>query len=170
MLIRLRDQWNPSDDVDSMLAKSVHLGRVVRHEPHAPHSERAQHLRRAAVVARVLGEPEETVGLERVEAVLLQGVRPELVGESDAPALLPEVEQDARVVPPDRLERRRELIPAVAAKRAQGVPGQALRVKPGGDRRLAGDISMHDRHMLFSGRVRRERDRAEVAEPGGEVD
>lgn len=80
MLVRLRDQGNPTDDVDSVREKPVHLGRVVRHEAHAPDSERAQHVGRAAVVASVLGEAEEAVGLERVEAVLLECIRPELVG------------------------------------------------------------------------------------------
>lgn len=70
----------------------------------------------------------------------------------------------------DRLERGRELVPAVAPERSEGVPGQALRVEPRGHPLLAGDISVHDRHMLLPGRVRRERDRAEVPEAGGEVD
>jgi len=170
VLVHRRDQRDPSDDVDPVLAKSVHLGRIVRHESDTPHVQRAQHLGRAAVVARVLGKAEEPVGLERVEAVFLERVGPELVGEPDASALLSEVEQDARVVPGQGLERGRELVAAVAAERSQHVTREALRVKPRGDRLLAGDLSMHQGHMLLPGRVGRERDGTEVAKPSGKLD
>jgi hypothetical protein len=169
VLVRRRDQRDPSGDLDPVGAQPVHLGRIVRHEAHASDSQRAQHVRRAAVVAGVLGKSEEAIGLEGVEAVLLERVGPELVREPDASALLPQVEEDARVVPRERLEGSRELIPAVAPERPQGVSGQALRVKPRGNRLLAGDLSVHHGHVLLARGVGRERDRAEVAEACGEV-
>jgi hypothetical protein len=73
-------------------------------------------------------------------------------------------------VPRQRLEGGRELIPAVAPERPQGISGQALRVEPRGYGLLAGDLPVDHGDMLLPGRIRRERDRAEMAESCGEID
>ena len=55
----------------------------------------AQDLRADAVVALIGLEPELLVGLDRVEPLVLQRIRADLVRETDAPAFLIQVEQHA---------------------------------------------------------------------------
>ena len=72
--------------------------------------------------------PELEVGVDGVEALLLQLVGPQLVQQADAAALLREVEQDALALLLDAQQRVLELLAAVAAQRVEHVAGQALRV------------------------------------------
>ncbi len=79
-----------------------------------PHVEVAKNLRANAVVALVGLEPEPFVGFDRIEPLVLQLVRANLVGEPDAAAFLVEVEQDATSLGGDPSHGRVELRPAVA--------------------------------------------------------
>ena len=60
------------------------------------HPEVREHVARDLVAARVVGQAEQAVGVDRVVAVRLQRVGANLVGETDASALLPQVEDGAR--------------------------------------------------------------------------
>jgi hypothetical protein len=60
----------------TVLAKSVDLRRVVRHEPHARDPYRAEHGRGDSVVPRVRLEPKQFVRLKRVVAQFLEPVGP----------------------------------------------------------------------------------------------
>ena len=61
-----------------------------------------EHVRGDAVVALVVAEAERQVGVDGVEAVVLQPVRADLVDQADAAALLAQVEHDALVHLADR--------------------------------------------------------------------
>ncbi len=87
------------------LLQAADLLRVVRQQADRLHLQRVQHVRRDAVVALVVAEAEGEVGLHGVEAVVLQAVGADLVQEADAAPFLPQVEQDAVLHLPDRLER-----------------------------------------------------------------
>ena len=112
--------------------------------PRAP-----EHLRGGGVVAGVLGQAERGVGGVGVEALVLEGVRVELVVEADAAALLAEVEQDAAAVC-DPLHRLAQLRAAVAPGRAEDVAGQALGVQP--DERVVpgAGVAQHDGHVFLA--------------------
>ena len=88
-------------------------------------AERAQDVGADAEVALVVLEAEAVVGLDGVEALVLQRVGAHLVGEPDAAALLVQVEQDARPLGRDLLERGMELRAAVALEAAEEVAGEA---------------------------------------------
>ncbi len=85
-------------------------------------------LRADAEVAQVGGQAEALVGLDGVQAVLLQPVGAQLVQQADAAALLGQVEQHALALALDHRQRRSQLPAAVAALRVEDVAGEALRV------------------------------------------
>ena len=77
------------------------------------------------------GRPSSQVGVDGVVALLLELVGADLVAEADAAALVAaQVDEDARALLLDQVERGLQLGPAVAAQRAEDVAGQALGVHP----------------------------------------
>src|SRR6185503_5730682 len=74
------------------------LPRVVRQDADRGQPEVGEDLRADAVLARIGLEAELEVGLDRVEALLLQLVGAELVEQPDPAALLGEIEEDTRAL------------------------------------------------------------------------
>ena len=87
---------------------------VVGEEADFAHPEVVEDLGAHAVVAEVGGEAEFFVGLDCIEAFLLEFVGVNLGGESDAAAFLAEVEEDAAFLG-DELHGGVELSAAIAA-------------------------------------------------------
>ena len=102
---------------------------VVAEQRDRVHVQRRQHLRGHRVVPLVLGMAEREVRLVRVEARVLQQVRVELAVQTDAAALLAQVQQ----IPAgfgNPLDRLAELRAAVATLAAEDVAGEAFAVRP----------------------------------------
>ena len=91
-------------------------------------AEVAEDLGADPVVAQVGRQAELDVGLDRVEAVLLELVGAQLVEQADPAPLLGEVEQHALALALDLRQRGGELLAAVAAQAVEDVAGQALAV------------------------------------------
>src|SRR5262245_29065417 len=87
----------------------LHLARIVREEPDGGQAEVGEDLVPEAVLPRVRREPELGVRLDRVQPLLLELVRAQLVQEADSPALLRHVEQHPVVLAADLRERLLEL-------------------------------------------------------------
>ena len=122
-------QRDPLDDLETVALEAAVLRGVVRHQPHRRDAEVDEDLRADAVLARVGREAELDVRLDGVAALVLQGVRAQLVAEADAAALVAaQVDDDAAALGGDPLERAVELHAAVAAHRAEHVAGEALGV------------------------------------------
>ncbi len=140
------------DDLQAVAREADVLVRVVGHQPHAPDPQVAQDLGADAVVALVRPEAELLVRLDRVVALLLELVGPELVDQPDAAALLEEIEDHPPALLGDQLEGAVELAPAVAALRAEDVAGQALAVDPHQDRLgRVGEVAVDQRQVLLAG-------------------
>ena len=133
------------------------LARIVGQQPDPALAERLQHPRGDGKVALVVGEAEPEIGVDRVEALILQRIGPELVDQADAAPFLPQIEEDAPARGGDRGQRGVQLRPAIAFERAQSVAGQAFAVDPD-QRRLAVGIADDQRDMLGSVAVRAEGD------------
>ena len=89
-----------------------------------------EHTRGNAVVALVIVKAESRVGIEGIEAVILQLIGPHLVGEAEATALLSQIQDNAAAKLFKLGEREPKLIAAVASPGAEHIPGQAGRVEP----------------------------------------
>src|SRR5919205_283967 len=71
------------------------LARIVGKETHLRLGQRPQHPRGDREVALVIGEAEAQVGVHRIESLVLQRISAQLVDQTDAPALLAQIEKDA---------------------------------------------------------------------------
>ena len=143
--VRGRLERDALDDLDAVPAESFDLGGVVREEPRAPHPEPTQHRGGGGPVASVDGKAKGDVGVDRVEAVVLERIRPHLVEEPDPPSLVTEVQEHATVGATKKLERALELLPAVTAQRAERLAGQAFGVQAHEDRGPRAHVPLHQR-------------------------
>ena len=116
-----------------------------------------------AVVAKVGREAELEVGLHRVEPAVLQLVGAELVEQSDAPALLSEVEQHAAALGLDLPQRLLELGSAIAPLRPEHVTRDALGVHADEHVLDAVDLALDEREVVLVIDLRAEADRTELA-------
>src|ERR1039457_81615 len=148
--VRGRDfERDALDDLEAVAVDRDVLGRVVREETDLPYAEVPQNLAADAVVADVGRETELLVRGHRVEALLLQLVGAQLVDETDAAALLKEIEEHALALPRDQLHRALELRPAIAALRAEDVAREAGGVHAYEDGLVLAPLSRHERHVLL---------------------
>ena len=79
---------NPLHDPDLVSFQSRDLARVVGEDPDGRHSLIVKNPGGVFVRSRVGRKTEMEIGLHRIHALVLQGVRENLVGEADAAALL----------------------------------------------------------------------------------
>ena len=107
-------------------------------------------------------KPRLEVRLDRVEPLLLQLVRLQLVQQADPAALLRHVEEDAAALLLDPAERQLELLAAVAAERVEDVAGEALGVDAHEHVLLAGDLALHERDVVLAGQRLAEGDGREL--------
>ena len=145
------------------------LLRVVGEDADAGQAEVAEDLGADAVVAQVGRQPELDVGVDRVEALLLELVGAQLVQQADAAALLGEVEQHAPALLLDRRQRRLELLAAVAAQRVEDVAGEALGVDADQHVLGAGDLALDHRDVVLVVHQRAVADGGELAELGRQL-
>src|SRR5207245_5709503 len=89
--------------------------RLVRPQPRGRHPHAAQPPRRALVVPKIRGESEDSVRVDRVEAMVLEVVCGHLVCDPNPSPFLGHVEQDSGGCPTDSLHRCVELLAAIAA-------------------------------------------------------
>src|SRR5205814_6100800 len=115
----------------------------------------------SGVVAGVDRQAELDIRVDGVESLVLKTVRADLVEEPDPPPLVVEVQKDAAVGGADHREGGAELIPAVAAERAQYVAGETFGVKADEDGLRAVELTTRERDDLRA--VEPEHADAEVA-------
>ena len=111
--------------VEAGLAQRRNFARIVSHEPHRRKAELLQHFAREIEAALILAEAQKLIGVVGVEALFLQAIGADLVGEAVAASLLVEVEHDAAALLAHGPDRAAQLIAAIAFKAAEEVAGQA---------------------------------------------
>ncbi len=99
---------------DSGRFHASHLRRIVGEQPDPVDPERAQHRRRMAIVALVIGEAQPQIRFDGVETAVLQRIGADFVDEADAAALLAEVQQHAAACLANDAKRLAELGSAIA--------------------------------------------------------
>jgi len=141
---------------------------VVRHEPYRFHSEDPEHARRALVRPQVCRKSEDSIRIDRVEAVILEVIRRDLVRDANPAAFPRQIEQDSARGTPELLQRRIQLGPAIAPLRAEHVPGHALGMQSDEDVFSACNLPFYEGHMVVSGVGALEGMDPKRAVPGGE--
>lgn len=121
---------------------------IVRQEPDGFVSEERQHARGNCVKALVRLETQSLVGLDRIESLVLQAIRPELVDQSDAAAFLGEIKQNTSPCRGNRLDRAAQLRAAIAFQRPQKIARKALRMQADQHRPISWWRADHNRVMF----------------------
>src|SRR5829696_2274130 len=114
------------DDREAEALEADDLLRVVREDADRREAEVGEDLVPDTPVARVGGEAELEVRLDRVEAVFLQLVCAQLVEEADPAPLLGHVQEYAALLGADAAKREVELLAAVTTHGVEDVAGQTL--------------------------------------------
>ena len=139
------------DHRDAQALQGQHFGRVVGQQAHALHAQLLEHAGRHGVVAGIVGQAQQAVGLDRVGPRLLQRVGANLVDQADAPALLAQVQQHAAPGLGDGLQAGLKLSPAVTLQAVERVAGQALAVQTGEYRLAVVQAAQAHRRVLGTG-------------------
>src|SRR5690606_38023237 len=121
-------QRDPLGHLEPETGQGRDLTGVVGEQPQPADTQSDEDLSPHAVVPEVGQEAELLVRLDGVGTLVLKGVRPDLVQQTDATALLTEVDEDPASLARDLGQRGVALEAAVATQRMECVPGQALRV------------------------------------------
>jgi len=104
-------------------------------------------------------------------------MRPETVTPSDrsppiffdAASFLAEIQEDPLLHGAEGAQRGLELVPAVAAQRADGVSREAFGMQPDGDALAVRHVPVHERRVLLPVPVVPERHHLEMAEAGRQL-
>jgi len=136
--------------VDSVRAELLDFRGVVRHELDRRHPEDPEHAGGTLVTPKIRREAEDSVRVDRVETVVLEVVRRDLIHDPDAASLLSEIQQDALRRVPDSLHRGIELLAAVASFRTEDIARHAFGVEAHEDIGLPCDVPLHERHVLLA--------------------
>ena len=139
----------PRDNLDAVLAKAHSLARIVREQANTLDAEVAQDRGRQAEIPAIGLEPQRVIGLDRVDAGILQLVSLQLCHQADAAALLIFVNHEPATFLGDRLHGHLELVVAVAAQRPEHLAGEALRMDAQ-QRHAFGQFAEDDRERGFN--------------------
>jgi hypothetical protein len=148
-VVDAHEHGDTSLDLDPEGAELLDLVGVVGHEPDRLDAQLGQHRRSDVVPACVVGQTEDAVRVDRVGTLGLQGVRADLVRETDASSLLAQVQDRTLTATGDLGLGGLELLLAVALERAEDLAGQALAMDTHGDGALAANGACHDGNGLF---------------------
>src|ERR1043166_2563001 len=132
---------------ETVARDAIELAWIVAEEPERTDAEIAKDLDAGTIVAMIGAEAQTLVGFDRVAAFVLQGIRADLVGESDAAAFLIQIEQDAAALRGNELHRRLELRTTVASRGAEHIAGQARGMDTREHVLAAADLTADERDM-----------------------
>ena len=138
------------NDADAETIQAVDLSGVVGHQDEVVDAQVGQDRGTRAVLAEVGSKAESEVGFDGVHALILKGISAQFIDETDAAALLTEVEQDAATTFFDAAQGFGQLFATVATETAKGIARQALRVHTTEDRFGGGDIALDQSDMVFA--------------------
>ena len=137
------------------------LDGVIAHQAHLADAELLEDLRPDAVVTFVGLVPEVEVGIDGVEALFLELVGAYLLHQTDATALLVEVDDEAAALLLDELHGLVQLLAALAAHRAEDVPCGAAGVDAHQYGLAISDVALQEGDVLEAGMLNKSVERAQ---------
>ena len=136
------------DDLHPVFFEPADFLRIIRQQTHLRDAQVAENLGTNAIIPEVFLKSKMEVGFNRVHALILEGVGPNFIGQSDPPAFLLEIDHHPAAFLGNALHSVRELFAAVTPLRPEHITGQTLRMDP--DRnRLPGRNPAFDQGNMF---------------------
>src|SRR5437868_1452247 len=146
--MRYRDDRYALIDSQAVTFEADEFPRIVGDRPNGLQTKIEKNLRANAVVAQVGLEAESFVRFHRIDSLILELVRLELVEETDPAPFLVKVDDDAFAFLGDHFHRRVELPAAVATQGMEDVAGEALRVHSHQHAGIRADIAVDEGDVL----------------------
>jgi len=106
---------HPAGDINSGRSEAVELGRIVGQQNNPRTVQHSEHTSGDAIVTFIVVESERGVGVDRIETLVLQLVRPHLVGETEPASFLRHIEDDTATEVFELRQSQPKLISAIAA-------------------------------------------------------
>jgi hypothetical protein len=135
--------------LDSAILQSPNFLRVVGQELDALDPKVPEYLDSSVVATFIGTEAQRAIGVDSVQAFLLQQIRSKLVAQTDTPTLLRQIQEDASAPGGEDAQAGMQLFTAIASEAAEEIAGKAGGVEPHGHRiwpALA--LADHNRHMF----------------------
>ena len=142
-------QGDTLDDVYSERPQGIQLVGVIGQQAHGSDAEILQYAGGGRVLPLIGLVAERQVGVDRVQALVLEVVGPQLVPQPNAAALLAQVDQNAGTLLSDAFDRQVELLPTIAAQGTEHIPCEALGMDPDQQFATALDLSQDKGQMLL---------------------
>jgi hypothetical protein len=137
--------------LDTGALQSLDLFGIIRKQAHLAYAERFQNFRGKSELAVIGLKTEAFVGLNRVEAGILQFVSLQFCHQANAAAFLLFVDQDSRARVANHGKSHFKLLSAVASQGMENVAGEALRVNAH-QRRGGLDVTHYQSNGIFEAR------------------
>ena len=118
MLIRREGMGDPFFDDNAAIRQRRNLVRIVGHQPDFAETKQSQDLGGGKIDPLIGVETQLLVGVDGIEAPVLELVGPELVAQTNTAALLRKVQQDTGAGGGDFLDRALKLVSAITPKGA----------------------------------------------------
>ena len=97
-----------------MTSQMFDFTRIVRHQTDASQVHVGNDGGGRIVPSQIIGQPQMTVGLNRIQSIFLQTVGGDFIGQSDATAFLRQVDHHAPTFIADGLQRKIQLVGTIA--------------------------------------------------------
>src|ERR1700704_1256496 len=148
LVVRDRNDRHALIDGQTVTFQANQLARIVGDRPDRSQPEIEQDLGANSIIAEIWLEAKPLIGLDSVDALILELIRLELVEETNAPALLIEINNDALAFFGNHFHGGLELPPAITAERVEDVTGQTLRVHPDEHAGIRTNVAQHQGDVL----------------------
>ena len=169
-LIRLNLNGDILYNFKAIGLKTYTLDRVVGHELHPVNSQFLKDRRAYAIIALVRVKTEVHIGIDGIKALLLKLICLNLCHETNASALLIEINDHAFALLINSLHGLVQLLTALTALRAEDVASHTRRVDTHQNGFISLPLSLDEGYVFLAVALLTEGDEAEIAILGGEVD
>lgn len=145
--IIFHDNWYRFRNGNAITGKTSPFGGVIRHETDTRKAQVGKDLCTDTIVALIRFETQFYIGINRIKSLILQGIGPEFIGKPDTSAFLAHIKNDTAAFFFNHAQSRTQLVSAVTAHGAQGIPRKTFGVDTDENVLFAGHIALDHSNM-----------------------
>lgn len=145
--IIFHNDWHRFRNGNAVPGKAGPFGGVIRHKTDARQSQVGKDLCTDTIVTLIRFKAQFYIGINRIKSLILQGIGPEFIGKPDASAFLTHIKNDTAAFFFNHAQSRTQLVAAITAHGAQGIPRKAFGVDTDKNVLFAGHIALDNSNM-----------------------
>lgn len=131
--------------------QTIDLGRIIGHEAQLMNAQIGKDGGSGSVFAQVGRKAQCQVCLDRVHALILQAIGPQLIDQTNASTFLTKIEQHTSATGFDAAKGLGQLFATITSQAAKGIARKALGMNSAQDRLGRSDIAFDQSHMMLPG-------------------